>query len=224
MQSVDHPVIGFRTWKYGGRGQLKSVVQDFSWEKRNEAKCMRPFHLHRAPAPAEGCGCGLYAFHDLVNASTYGAEALPRCGEPQDIVGIVRGWGNLRVHKDGWRAQHAEILAIIEPSLPESPFVLGATALAEHQRAVGYAHEVAKRYDLPVIPGRAAGMMACEFGSFVPKKLRPASSIFAGSRGLSASEEIAGVCVVLAPILIACLAQGVGQRLVKRWWQKRKEA
>lgn len=219
MQSVDHPVIGFRTWKYGGPGKdLKSVAQTHRWTKRIEARCLRPIHLHRGHAPAEGCDCGLYAFHDLPDAITY-RTAL----DVTDVVGIVRGWGSLRVHQDGWRAQYAEILAIVEPPIQDVRIPSQATIVAaKHKRALAAAHEAGRHYGVPVIPAQGATAMACEFGSFVPVDLRPTSSIFAMLRSMSPAEEMVSVVVVLAPLIIGTLSWAAASALFNRWRRRRR--
>jgi hypothetical protein len=62
---------------------------------------------HTTPDP--DCECGLYALHDL---------DLIRGHEPETIVfiiGAVAAWGRLEVHWDGFRAEYAQIVALVPP-------------------------------------------------------------------------------------------------------------
>lgn len=217
MQSVDHPVIGYRSWYTDDRPDqpfLKSIVQNNHWEKQNEARCMRPAHWHRGPAPGDGCECGLYAFHGLEQAFGYSGK--------KGVTGIVRGWGLTRIHRDGWRAQYAEVLAIIEPKPPEPTAPGWVHAQGDWvTRHRDLARQAAEYYQVPLIPYQAAEVMASEFGKFVPEEIRPDSSIYSGSRGLSWKENVVAMLTVMTPLLIAIMACSVTEMIWRRHKRRR---
>lgn len=93
-------------------------------------------------SPAEDCGCGLYAYHRL--------HGFRRNGAYGDVIGLVRGWGRISVAEAGWRAQYAEIVAIADN--------LGA-------------EQIAKRYEVPVLPVNWMDAYARTHG--VPSELCP---------------------------------------------------
>jgi hypothetical protein len=113
--SVDaaEPILAFRGWR-AVEGRLRSPYVPVYWDERvAEAHCNRPalwepgggigvLTAHCAPAP--GCSCGIYAFerpsHDLATVDYRG------------VTGAVSLWGDIQVHADGMRAQHACIEAL----------------------------------------------------------------------------------------------------------------
>jgi hypothetical protein len=151
MNGVNHPVVGFRSWAPQADGvSLSGIYIDHIWTPGvNEAECMKSMRLHRRQdTPANYCECGLYAFHDWRVQQFHGTRF------PGYVGGIIRGWGNLRVHHHGWRSQYAEILAL---------FDLGKTAKRS-----------AEHYGVPLVPPRAMDTIIGEFGQLVPVELRPA--------------------------------------------------
>lgn len=72
--------------------------------------------------PDPDCGCGLYAFHTLNQAltsqSVYGSFSLfpgadIRSSHELFVAGAVCGSGRVEVHSDGWRAERAQIIALL---------------------------------------------------------------------------------------------------------------
>lgn len=94
----------------------------------------------RHKAPHQNCRCGLYAYHDLP-ANSEGV-----------VVGAVAAWGDLQVHCNGFRAEHAQIVALVEAD--------GLT-------------EVAELYGVPLVPRSMLTMEAHQHGSPLPVSLRP---------------------------------------------------
>lgn len=149
-------VIGFRSWRLAD-WVLAPLSVGHPWRPGvNHAVCKadrdRAFwtsswgeHEQKTPpanhsAPHQDCQCGLYAYHDL----------------PQRQVGIVVGavaaWGDLQVHCNGFRAEHAQILALAAaPGL----------------------EEVAETYGVPLVPWNMLAAEGEQHGSPLPVSLRP---------------------------------------------------
>lgn len=82
---------------------------------RNDAVCRASTADH--DAPHEACGCGLYGWHDP-KAAMYTAlhsGGAPPNDLPTVVAGVVKAWGRLEVHQNGFRAQHAEIVMLAIP-------------------------------------------------------------------------------------------------------------
>lgn len=104
------PAIGYRAFKWDGTGPLKSTGVEASWPITREpqrAKCVATT-VAAHNAPQEDCACGLYA-HSTPEAiaGSVGAYA---------VGAVVIGYGNLIIHPDGWRAETAELVGIIDRS------------------------------------------------------------------------------------------------------------
>lgn len=114
---------GFRAWMVDAAGHLLPYTgQAGAWEPgENTATCAHGA-CHVAPDPA--CTCGLYAFHAM----------HPQLrGEP--VVGAIAAWGDMEVYRDGFRAQHARVIALC--------------GTGARVRAAG------ARYAVPVVPRRS---------------------------------------------------------------------
>lgn len=129
---VTSPVIGYRSWRivrdpFNVPNALTPRFRgSVPWRPgTNTARCLRyPSH----EAPVSGCGCGLYAYHDAgLTGTDYAIGDV--------VVGAVVGWGAMEVYYDGWRAEHARIVALASVDYSE--------------RVIG---EVAALYHVPVIP------------------------------------------------------------------------
>lgn len=149
-------VIGYRSWRLAD-WVLAPVSYGDPWRPGvNRAVCKvneTAFGLYstmlgrgapappaRHTAPHQNCTCGLHAYHDLP-ANTEGV-----------VIGAVAAWGNLQVHCNGFRAEHAQILALVEAD--------GLT-------------EVAELYGVPLVPRSMLTMEAHQHGSPLPVSLRP---------------------------------------------------
>ena len=159
---LNHPVIGYRIWRSRGQGRLLSLAHEFHWEKgTNTAICLRNDNPHEGQVvPVEDCGCGLYGWH---SPETVPAGFL----DYRRVMGLVRGWGEVRVHKEGWRSQFAEVVAIIEQ---------GASIDRRHAR------EAAEYYDVPLLHENAMPGALQEFGELVPEEVRPQEPLLAIER------------------------------------------
>ena len=109
IQDEDAAVIGYRTWRLdhadiGGtmRHGLRSVHKSHHWLRG----CTTSSCITCGQAPGKLCHCGLYAHGRLTAAcSDWGVYSNP-------VLGMVRGWGAVRVGQTGWRSEHAQILGM----------------------------------------------------------------------------------------------------------------
>lgn len=106
------PVVGFRSWR-AVNGRLRSPYVPVFWDQRQLcaeccpscAEALDPncaHHDHVAPQP--GCACGIYAYFEP-------DREFPMV-DYQGVAGIVTLWGDIQVHSEGMRAEHAQIEAL----------------------------------------------------------------------------------------------------------------
>ena len=172
---LDGPVAGVRAWiaaeEASGTVVLRSLVLPHSaWRSATEtAAC----GLGRLPhqAPDERCECGLYAWWRLDDsavgqaadavATALGLHALGA------VLGAVMGWGERVVlHREGWRAGRARIVALAAPDRDRCAAMLGrylarvepyADWAAERAARSVWASEavvgrIAAGYGVPLVP------------------------------------------------------------------------
>ena len=130
------PVLGFRAFDLGPDQLLRSPwVNGWVWRPGVvTARCREPRWTgwgvtHVAPDPK--CTCGLYAYAGLDSRLRDGGWC----------IAAVAAWGEMEVHKSGFRAQHACAVA-----LAAAP----GSSLAERQLIV----QTAERYGVPAVPLR----------------------------------------------------------------------
>ena len=88
-------------------------------------------------AAAADCSCGLYAYHDLETAlhelRTYYAARHHRPWVAEFVLGAVVGTGRVLIHRHGWRASRARIVAFsdIGPAFTDWPQFHGQQLAAE---------------------------------------------------------------------------------------------
>jgi hypothetical protein len=107
------PVVGFRAWRVIDE-QLSSPYIPVRWEgRRMHATCLPANRVltfgegwlgapHDSPHPE--CKCGIYAY--------VRPQRAPYVGEFEWVTGIVTAWGRIEAHREGLRAEHAEIEAL----------------------------------------------------------------------------------------------------------------
>lgn len=137
------PAAGYRAWRVGQRGELLPFgVTAGPWARGvNEATCerhfigWRPTTIHAAPDP--DCTCGFYALHD---PSDERLDFYTRAGSTHNpAVGAIAAWGDMQVHRTGFRAQFACVIALAEhPRMPRC-----------EREAV---RRAAERYGVPFVP------------------------------------------------------------------------
>lgn len=138
-------VVGYRKWALDADGGLYPLGARHvaPWSSgQNEAVC------HRFPAPSEGgplphlaphgrCHCGLYAFRSLSDHQL--RFCTHQSATPIVVTGAIAAWGEMEVHRTGFRAQYACVLALVaNPRMSAARRVLLARA--------------ATRYGVPLVP------------------------------------------------------------------------
>lgn len=119
-------IIGFRRWQvvdgmlfptgvptagpWGAGRQTAACAQTWNpcdcWSCRTTA----PDRGHSDAAPLIGCRCGFYARKMPIAACGCSEPTSPAHG----AVGVVRIGGRMVEHERGWRAQYAEIAALVD--------------------------------------------------------------------------------------------------------------
>lgn len=143
-------VIGYRSWTICNKTyRLHSrIIRDESWPANGkctaECKTSSQFRVksddllpENHNAPAEGCTCGIYGYHDVDDAIENYANG------PRTIMGSAIFWGNIVVHTAGFRAQHCRIVALSNHRRRNRKEDLGWTAQLEG---------AVEKYNVPVIP------------------------------------------------------------------------
>jgi hypothetical protein len=112
--------VGWRVWRLGADGLLRSVVYDELWPARRpvRAECRKLEGGHAAPDPR--CECGVHAAKNLVDWAHY-------LGRPDRVFGRVLLAGAIVEGARGFRASAAYPLELVVPALVEDA---GAAARA----------------------------------------------------------------------------------------------
>lgn len=138
-------VIGYRAWRLRRDGRLVSAAAPSTWTAGvNDARCDFADH----GAPEGGCTCGLYAFHDPPPAPSPG------------IVGAIKAHGQLESHHAGFRAEHAQIVALVH----------------RHARPSRRELRAAARYEVPLVDLGDLAAAASQYGRPLAAGQRPARS------------------------------------------------
>jgi hypothetical protein len=155
------PVVGFRAWKVID-DRLLSPYIPCEWEGPvMHARCYPANRSllrgegwldvpHASPHPA--CRCGIYAYHQP------GAQAY--YGEWLWVEGMVTVWGRLEVHRNGLRAEHASVEALVVPD--EHDAVRRDASAA-----------VAARLGVRLVEREAIELTAAQVGASMPRALLP---------------------------------------------------
>ncbi len=155
------PVVGFRAWRLVG-GRLMSPYIPCRWEGRTMHAACWPANRTlfkgvgwlEAPhaSPHADCQCGVYAYHRPGVQAYY--------GEWLWTEGAVTVWGHLEAHRDGLRAAHARIEALVLPPRHE----------AERRAAV---EGVAAALEVPLVPRGELAAEAARHGTPLADRLLP---------------------------------------------------
>jgi glycine cleavage system H lipoate-binding protein len=147
------PVIGYRAWHLDDDGLLRAwTFTSHRWEAgANRAACGRD-RRHRPPVG--DCTCGLYALSDPADRRLHLRD--------EQAVGAIAAWGDLEVHRTGFRAEWACVVALARPERVDAP-QLRRLELA------------AARYGVELVPARVLSEHAREHGAPLdPVTLPPA--------------------------------------------------
>jgi glycine cleavage system H lipoate-binding protein len=136
-------VVGYRAWHVADDGLLRPwTFTALPWEPGvNRAVCARD-HRHRPPVG--DCMCGLYALTDP------GDRRLDFRAD--QAVGAIAAWGDLEVHRTGFRASEACIVALTLPAR------VGVDRQDRLERA-------AARYGVPLVPAADLSAEALRHGA-----------------------------------------------------------
>ncbi len=101
------PVIGYRAWRIDRQARLLAWTADTAWSPGvNRARChagrLGMGRRRRHSAPGQDCMCGLYALNDCDDARLASADAR----------GAIAAWGDVQVHRTGFRAERACVVAL----------------------------------------------------------------------------------------------------------------
>src|SRR3954451_8430790 len=139
-------VVGYRAWHLEDDGTLRPwTFTALPWQPgANRAVCARD--VRHAP-PVADCMCGLYALTDPSDRRLdFRAD---------QAVGAIAAWGDLEVHRTGFRAEHACVVALARPDGP------GAEQRERLERA-------AARYGVPLVPAPELSAEAGRHGAPLP--------------------------------------------------------
>jgi hypothetical protein len=103
---------GWRVWRLGAEGLLRSVVYDQVWPAQTpvRAECRKLGGSHAAPDPR--CECGLHAAKNLADWAHY-------LGRPDRVFGRVALVGAIVEGARGFRAEAAYPLELVVPASVE---------------------------------------------------------------------------------------------------------
>jgi hypothetical protein len=166
------PLLGYRIWsmatspisltgivytsvKWTPKGPthatcMRRTRANFSTTTKETNKCEHP--------PEMKCNDGMFAFYDLERMKSSG---LPFTHTFFAVRGSVQGWGKIILHEDGYRAEYAQPIAIIDETEETiKKWVPQAAAFLEPRLEFDDAYKmrrnrvklVAQNYGLPIIP------------------------------------------------------------------------
>src|SRR5689334_22146483 len=120
------PLIGFRAWHLDPDGALVpwSLQGAGAWQPGVNTAVCHAGRKHRPPASR--CMCGLYALASSRDDRLHGRDG--------QIVGAIAAWGDIELHRTGFRAEHAAIAALAPP-------------YGRHEAA----QRAAARYEVPLV-------------------------------------------------------------------------
>jgi hypothetical protein len=169
-------VVGYRAWRADSEGLLWPLYsrRDPWLPGINTARCSRSWSRRLAlrwlwgereqpvfgapahKAPDQSCACGLYSWR---RPSERWFEHPALCTPPR-VVGAVASWGRIQVHADGFRAEHACVVAISYPDRrPEALIAL---------------EPIAARYRADVVPLSDLERTATRHGAPLPETVHGA--------------------------------------------------
>jgi hypothetical protein len=102
---------GYRVWRLTPHGLGSVSFTSYVWKKSERAQCAHGSTPIGHRAPVSGCTCGLYAKHTL--------EAVEdEFGSSSFMYGSIKAHGRIILGDHGFRAEYAEIEALLWHGLP----------------------------------------------------------------------------------------------------------
>jgi hypothetical protein len=160
-------IVGFRAWRLsfsGGVATLRSMYAAQEWTPHTvlDAECKAtawhsalPYN-HEATdetlAPhREDCRCGIYSFRTPQQLGLEVWSLPPSIHGGYVVAGEVYLWGRIRVHKRGYRAEHAKIACLYPEFLPKDYGII-RTRVARAGAAARMGIELAAlQYEVPLV-------------------------------------------------------------------------
>jgi hypothetical protein len=145
------PVVGFRRfgipWPPHEDSAYLLVQKGHRWASNapTVAECRRPraTACRNGAAPAQSCGCGLYAWLEVEEALHYYELTTMRGW----VLASVIGWGRVLFDEDFWRSEQALVLAFGDPRDTHSnkPQIV-------QEKTGRWLERVAANYGVPILP------------------------------------------------------------------------
>jgi len=179
-------VVGYRAWHVEPDGRLRPwTFTALPWERgANEAVCARDV---RHQPPVADCMCGLYALTDP------GDRRLDFRAD--QAVGAIAAWGDMEVHRTGFRAQHACITAL---ALPDR---------ADHDQRVAL-ERAAERYGVPLVAPERLSAEALRHGAPLPDDLWGPEPVWPAGRPRE-SDRVAPAAPAVDPAAFGTGSRGI---------------
>lgn len=115
-------------------------------------------HFHGEEVPVNKCVCGFHAFYNYTNLCEFFSGSLSGI-KNASVIGLVRGWGKIHLHPNGWRSRWGEPVALFHG------FYQGAND--------DILPKLAEIYKVPLLSHNAYPYIMGEFGSIVPDEMKP---------------------------------------------------
>jgi glycine cleavage system H protein len=180
-------VVGYRAWHVEDDGLLRPwTFTALPWATgANTAVCARD--VRHAP-PVADCMCGLYALTDP------GDRRLDFRSD--QAVGAIAAWGDLEVHRSGFRAEHACVVAL---ALPDR---------AGHDQRMAL-ERAAERYGVPLVPADQLSAEALRHGAPLPDGFVDPAPVWPAPRPPGASRGAPAPVPAVDPVAFGTGARGI---------------
>jgi hypothetical protein len=121
------PFVGFKVLEYVGHGQehVASPYRSSFWwwpeRTREEAHCRTNDSGAgwNHPSPNDNCQCGYYAYYDFSDACDCAQLFRSTLGSNFEFLVAVAAWGEVILHKSGFRSQFMDVIGVHDGSYPQ---------------------------------------------------------------------------------------------------------
>jgi glycine cleavage system H protein len=180
-------VVGYRAWHVEPDGRLRPwTFTSLAWDPgTNEAVCARDV---RHQPPVADCMCGLYALTDPADRRLdFRAD---------QAVGAIAAWGDMEVHRSGFRAEHACITAL---ALPDR---------ADHDQRVAL-ELAAQRYGVSLVAPEQLSAEALRHGTPLPDDLWGPEPVWPAARPRGGDRSAEPVAPAVDPAAFGTGSRGI---------------